>query len=117
MRIYIEDWGEKGKSYKLINDISYYSKRYKKSVTVIAGTRSDGATGAYDINSCSWWVHDELCKTGRFDDGYKCTNWQASRILSDILRSEGYWFRSKSWLFATFLFGGGKARKNGMVML
>ena len=117
MRIYIEDWGEKGKSYKLIKTIHYHSKRYNKNVTVLAGTRSDGATGAYDINSSSWWVHDELCIRGRFDGGSLCTNWQASRVLSDILKSEGYWFRSRTWFVMTFLFGGGRARKNGMFRL
>ena len=93
---------------------TYYSWRYDKFVTVKAGFESDGATGARDINSLSWWVHDVLCDFGVFDDGTPCTNWQASMILSDILKAEGRWFRARSWFVATWLFGGGKARDNGM---
>jgi len=114
MRIYVQDYADEDKPYKLIHDIYYYSNRYRKRVTVKAGTRSDGATGAYDLNSKSWWIHDQICNTGLFDDSYKCSNWQASMILSDVLNSEGRWFRSKTWFIGTFLFGGGKARKNGM---
>ena len=107
--------------YKLLTSYRYYSKRYSKHITVPYGYLSDGATGAKDIHSWSWWVHDKLCDTGMFDDGTKCSNWQASRILSDILASE--WsiqrpfrgIRSFLWLPATWLFGGGKCRENGMV--
>lgn len=94
--------------------LSYYSSRYKKRVTVRKGYPSDGATGARDIDSEAWWVHDKLCDTGKFDDGTPCTNWQASMILKDILKSEGRWFRARSWFIATWLLGGGKARDNGM---
>ncbi len=90
----------------------YYSKRYNKYITVHKGYQSDGATGAIDITSDGWWVHDVLCDTGEFDDGTKCTNWQASTILSDILRSEGRWLRAIYWFPATWLFGGGECRKN-----
>ena len=101
---------------KYINpqQIDYHSKRYAKSVTVEKGYVSDGASGAVDIWSTGWWVHDVLCDTGKFNDGTLCNNWQASMILSDILKSEGRWFRSRTWFIATWLFGGGKARANGM---
>lgn len=95
-------------------EIVYYSKRYDKYVTVPVGYVSDGATGARDIESISWWVHDKLCDFGLFDDGTPCNNWQASTILSDILKSEGRWFRARSWFIMTWLFGGGLARDNGM---
>lgn len=96
--------------YTLHEAIIYESPRYKKTVVVPVGTRSDGATGAEDIVSRAWWVHDELCKDGVWGDGTVCTNWQASRVLSDILMDEGRPWRSKTWLIATFLFGGGKCR-------
>jgi len=95
-------------------DFTYYSKRYNKKVTVVKGFVSDGATGAKDIKSNGWWVHDVLCGYGTFDDGTECNNWQASSVLSDILKSEGRWFRSRSWFITTWLFGGGEARDNGM---
>ena len=109
---YIKD-GHPRKPYLLLRPITYKS-RYDKLVIVKRGARSDGATGAYDLNSKSWWIHDQLCETGTFADGTLCTNWQASTIIYDVLRSEGKWFRARTWFIATLAFGGGKARKNGI---
>lgn len=95
----------------------YRSKRYNKWVTVPHSYRSDGATGAFDIVSLGWWVHDVLCDRGCWDDGTKVTNWQNSRVLSDILWNEGRPFRAIGWLVATFCMGGGLARCNGMFRL
>ncbi len=101
--------------YRVIKDKEYYSKRYHKRVQIrVTDKPYDGATGAFDIDSFGWLFHDVLCREGTFADGTKCTNWQASQVLQDILKSEGYWFRARSWFVATWLFGGGKARKNGM---
>jgi hypothetical protein len=97
--------------------IKYWSERYKKSVTVPNGYPSDGATFAEDIYSDSWWIHDILCDTGVWDDGTPLTNWQASMVLRDVLLSEGRYIRANRWFVATFLFGGGKARENGMFRL
>lgn len=108
---------QEGKWYVLDHEIKYYSPRYKKTVTVTVGYKSDGATGAYDIFSEAWWVHDVLCDRGTWDDGTPLTNWQASMVLSDILWKEGQWLRAVYWFFATFLLGGGKARENGMFRL
>ncbi len=109
-----KDYKNVEKPYLLLEEIRYYSKRYDKCVLVKEGKRSDGATGAFDIASDSWWIHDELCDTGKFLDGSPCNNWQASSILSDVLKSEGRWFRSRSWFIMTWLLGGDKARANGM---
>ena len=92
----------------------YNSKRYEQWVIVEQGFVSDGATGAIDIDSKGWWVHDKLCETGIFFDGSECTNWQASMILSDILAEEGRWFRANTWFIMTWLFGGGRARDKGV---
>lgn len=113
MQLYIIDSKGDDKPYVLLKDITYDS-RYGKQVHLQAGMRSDGATGAWDIISISWWVHDKLCNTGVFSDGTPCTNLQASTILSDILKSEGRWFRARSWFITTLFFGGGKARDNGI---
>lgn len=102
------------KPYLLLGDIHCVTRYDGKTVTVDIWTRSDGATGAMDIISESWWVHDKVCETGLFDDGTKCTNVQASTILSDILKAEGRWFRARYWFAFTLAFGGGKARDNGM---
>ena len=112
----------------LVQDqIRYYSARYNKWVHVEPHFPSDGATGAIDITgpvevfdtkkkelvmvSLGFLVHDKLCKTGYFADGTKCSNFQASTILSDILRSEKRWVRAVTWWVATFIFGGGKCRE------
>lgn len=95
----------------------YYSQRYNRYVTVPHSYPSDGATGAIDIDSKAWWVHDVLCDRGTWDDGTPVTNWQASCVLSDILYDEGRWLRSSTWLFMTFWKGGGECRKNGMFRL
>ena len=100
--------------YKSPKKIVYYSERYEKYITVAEGYPSDGATGAIDVCPKAWFVHDKLCDFGHFDDGSLCNNWQASQILTDILKEEGFWFRQYTWLWATWLIGGGKARKNGM---
>lgn len=100
--------------YRVIKNIAYFSKRYKKWIGAEKGDRSDGATYAKDLNSFGWIFHDELCNDGIFEGGSECSNWQASHVLTDIMKIEGYWFRTRSWFWTTWLFGGGKARKNGM---
>jgi hypothetical protein len=100
--------------YVVLVDLWYKSERYNKWIVCNAGDVSDGATGAYDIDSFGWLFHDDLCNTGKFQDGTKCNNLQASHVVSDILEEEGHWFRTHSWFITTWLFGGGKARKNGM---
>jgi len=98
--------------YIALEDYIYYSSRYSKTVHINKSMPSDGATKVVDIISIGWWVHDKLCETGTFSDGTKCNNWQASTILYDILRSEGYWFRARTWWLGSLLFGGGKCRNN-----
>jgi hypothetical protein len=100
--------------YRVRCNVAYYSARYGKWVGVEKGDRSDGATGAKDLNSFGWLFHDELCNDGTFEDGSMCTNWQASHVLTDIMQAEGFWFRTRSWFLGTWLFGGGAARANGM---
>lgn len=92
----------------------FYSLRYKKWVTVPKGYTSDGATWALDIFSDSWWFHDKLCDTGKWDDGTCVSNWQASHVLGDVLSHEGRKYRAIYWFWFTWLRGGGKARENGM---
>lgn len=100
--------------YVMTSTLKYFSPRYRRWVIANKGDRFDGATGAIDIDSKAWIIHDVLCRDGRFADGTKCTNWMASHILKDILKDEGRWFRARTWFVATWLFGGGKARENGM---
>jgi len=90
--------------YILDEPTSYHSPRYNKTVNIPAGYTSDGATGAFDIISSGWWVHDWLCDGKGFEDGTQPTNWQASNILHDILKAEGYWARAEYWRLATYYY-------------
>lgn len=101
--------------YRCPAEIRYYSERYGEWVVVPEGRWSDGATGALDLWTRAWWVHDEICRSGRWHSGSRITNWQASAVISDILREEGRWIRACVWLVFTFLLGGGHARRNGML--
>lgn len=115
--MYVKDKPGTAKPYRALMPWRYYSPRYKKYVSIVEGMRSDGATGAMDIESLAWWIHDQLCNTGRWDDGSECTNFQASMVLKDILKHEGRWVRDFWWFALTFLLGGGEARRNGMITL
>lgn len=108
-----------GKRFKwiLLETFERYSERYKRWIRCDKGMLSDGATGAFDIVSAAWWLHDQVCNTGKWKDGTRLTNWQASQVLQDELRAEGRYSRSKYWFWSTFFVGGGKARDNGMVKL
>jgi hypothetical protein len=101
--------------YKVINNVAYFSGRYKKWIGAEAGDRSDGATYAKDINTFAWLFHDELCNDGTFEDGTPCNNLQASAICGDLLAISGRWFRRYTWFVGTWFFGGGEARENGMM--
>jgi hypothetical protein len=96
--------------YILDEQIVWYDKKLDKRITVPVGYISDGASGAIDIRSKGWWVHDWLCDGHGFDKDYngggECSNWHASRILSGILWSEKRPVRSWRWRWATFFFGG-----------
>ena len=104
-------------TYTLNQEIVYRSPRYAQKVTIPAGYESDGATGAMDITSRGWWVHDLLCDRGTWDDGTPLSNWQCSQVLQDILAEEGRRWQGHRWFWATFLMGGGKARANGMIFI
>lgn len=108
------EYKEVGDGYEVTKRYKYYSKRYNRYLTVPKGFFSDGATGANDIESNGWIIHDWVCRYGVWDDGTRIDNWTASTVLADILWKEGYHFRALSWWFATYLFGGGAARDNGM---
>ena len=94
--------------------IRYDSPRYGKRVTVPIGFESDGATGAVDIYTEAWWIHDMLCVRGAWDDGTPVTALQAAMVLRDILKRDGRWVRAITWPVATYLFGCKRARANGL---
>ena len=91
--------------YVFTKEVRYFSKRYDKWVVCEVSDLSDGATYARDIDSFGWGVHDDLKASKKFEDGTKCSNWQASCILSDILKEEGYGLRSRSWYLMTLVWG------------
>lgn len=98
---------DKGRTrYRLLESIVYFDKRSGKFVTIPVGYISNGASGpAIDIASLSWWVHDWLVETMKWDDGSYCSIWDSSLVLHDILMEENRWFRAKTWFLATMIFG------------
>lgn len=105
---------KKGKKYVCCEDYVYYSERYNRYITVPKGMESDGATFARDLPTDAWFIHDKICDTGLWDDGTPIDNWIASTVLGDVLWDDGMRIESVLWWWATWLFGGGEARKNGM---
>lgn len=91
----------------LLQSIQYHSKRYDKILSVLVGTKSDGATGWVDLkDSLSWWVHDEATKDyACWDDGTPLNNTQASFIISDILKEENRPVLARLEFTATLLYG------------
>lgn len=99
--------------YEALESYTYTSSRYNRSVFIPKGQVRDGASGAFDVRSASWWVHDQLCADGCWRDQSPVTAWQACNVLSDILWAEGRWARAQYWKWSTLLLGCKKARENG----
>jgi hypothetical protein len=106
------------------------------------GERSDGATFARDLGvvekgwrgywskfigwlmhspkgkiTYSWWIHDQICRTGKLPNGEKCGNFLCSLILMILLIQDRYYKEAIPWFLMTFFCGGGKARKNGLFLV
>ena len=92
----------------------YFSPRYKEWVVIYEGDDSDGATGAYDIHSSAWFIHDKLCEEASWHNGEPVTAWQAAVVLGDILWSEGRYLRAIYWPITTYLLGCKAPRQNGL---
>lgn len=91
--------------YESIGEFTYYSKRFNKSITIPDKFYSDGASGVIDIDSTSWWVHDYLIRYRTWSDGSRLSNLEASMVLYDILKSEGYYVRAPIWFVGTLIYG------------
>jgi hypothetical protein len=109
--IHIDPFLNDGMKLMLLRPQSYWSPRYKKIIAAEPGFKWDGATGAVDLEgSKSHLMHDVLCNNATWTDGTPVSNWQASQVLKDILKQEGYKFRQYTWRWATFLGGGWKIK-------
>ena len=92
--------------YKVIKDKTYHSKRYNKNIDIKTTDKPyDGATGAFDIDSFAWVFHDVLKRELKFSDGSGCSNWQASFVIYDILKEDGFGFRARTWYISTLVWG------------
>ena len=101
--------------YEVTETYRYYSKLFNRYLTIEAGFFSDGATKAPDIEDTdAWFIHDKICQSGQWDDGTKISNFTASTVLAIEMFNDGYRRLSFWWWWATYLCGGGQARKNGM---
>ena len=107
-----------GSVYVADGEYTSYSKRYGKFLTIPDEFPSNGADVVKDLCPTGFFNHDFCCHHGKFDDGSRMYNLQASFIYYDILIA----FKinrviALGRLIMTFLFGGGQARKNGMFKL
>ena len=104
-----------GMKFQILREVVYWSPRYKHYIKAGAGFKWDGATGAKDLEgSMSHLMHDVLCNNACWEDWSPVSNWQASQVLKDILRAEGYRWRQYTWRWATFFGGGWKIKfENG----
>lgn len=125
------------KTYENKQIIAYTDKDTGKTLTVPPRYLSDGATRGFDVCPPSFFAHDWGCgnyfgmgpipKGGVWDDGTRMTNYELSSLHSRMLRdcAKGKSCPRKLLLYAmsiwrwpaTFLFGGGVARNNGMFKL
>ncbi len=104
---------EVGDVYVCLEDYTYYSPRYKKSLTVPEDYPSNGANVVKDKCPTAFFVHDLICDKGKWDDGTPMCNREASSVYADILKDSGFWWRSKVRWIGTYLGGGGEAKENG----
>lgn len=100
--------------WQALNTVTFHSDWLNRDITVTTGDKSDGATQVPDIHSDGWGFHDQLCRSGKFDDGTKCSNLQASIVLFEVMWKEGHKLKAVLGLPGTFIGGGGECRKNGM---
>lgn len=89
--------------YVALEHYTYFSIRFGKKVTITPEFISDGATGAPDIPSMSWWVHDALCDWKHWDDGTSCSVLDSSLVIYDILKAEGRYVRAPLWFMGTLV--------------
>ena len=83
----------------------YFSKRYKKRLSVDEGYETDGATFYWDLDSFFWLWHDRATDKGKWKDGSHCSNWQASTLAFDILVSEKRYIHAPIVFAGTLLWG------------
>ena len=107
--------------YEVIGDVYvctktyvYFSPRYRKAITIPARYPTNGANSVRDVCATAWFCHDRICDKGVWDDGDLMCNREASTVYADILKENGFWWRSKIRWLGTYLGGGGAARDNGM---
>lgn len=103
--------------YRPLKMHTYTDPKTGYKCTITLKDYSDGASGAFDKPSLAWWIHDMLCKRGHWDCGTLLSNKEASRVLSDILKSEGRWFRARTWYIATLFGCNAKVVENGRFTL
>lgn len=83
----------------------YFSKRYKKRLSMNLNDEFNGADYYFDINSWFWPWHDVAKRDGKWKDGSHCSNWQASVICWDVLVSENRYIHAPIVFTGTLLWG------------
>jgi hypothetical protein len=103
-----------GDVYVASQPYTFYSVRYKKRILIPEGFPSNGANVVIDLCPTAFFLHDYGCVTGTWLDGSLMCNRELSTVYHDVLCAFGFrWLAKIRWI-GTFLWGGGKARENGM---
>jgi hypothetical protein len=105
-----------GMKFMTLRECSYHSPRYNRWIVAHQGFFWNGADWVDDLEdegtmSSAPMYHDVLCRYAIWDDGTPVSNWQASRVLRDILSAEGRSVRKRTWFWFTFLLGGNKIKR------
>jgi hypothetical protein len=108
--------GNSGMKFMLLRDQAYWSKRYKHFIKAGSGFKWNGADWVTDLEedekmSNGPLMHDILINNAVWEDGSPVSNWQASKVLKDILKAEGHGIRARTWFVFTFLLGGANLKK------
>jgi hypothetical protein len=96
--------------YVCTRETCFTCPRTGRTITVPRGFLSDGSTASPDVGR-SWFAHDMLYATHKWDDGSPCSRAEADRFMHDILREEGlrtygWFFRLTAWANPLYKFSG-----------
>jgi hypothetical protein len=96
---------ESGKYQAYNKPDDYFSKRYKKRLSINVSEEFNGADFYFDLNSWFWPWHDVAKRDRKWSDGTHLSNFKASVIAFDILISENRYIHAPIVFTGTLLWG------------
>ena len=83
----------------------YFSKRYKRRLSMSVDDEFDGATFYFDLDSWFWPWHDIAKRDSKWSDGTHLSNFKSSVVAFDILWSEKRYIHAPIVFTGTLLWG------------